>query len=143
VVELHTIRERGRKQDRLAVGQEVHVRLDAVVRGFARPQDPERHPRVVRRHGDVDGGAVTDLLTLRLRGVGVEDRGHEDRAACGVEVEDLGSVRGETEAVLRGPASDGLAAALEDGDVERVDLDLHQHLRVLARARSGRRREQH
>jgi hypothetical protein len=33
----------------------------------------------------------------------------------------------------RWPSADGLTAALEDGDVERVDLHLHEDLRVFAR----------
>ena len=59
---------------------------------------------------------------------GVEPGGHEDRAALGVEVEHLGRVGGEEEAVLDGPRPHLVAAALEDGDVEGVDLRLEDHL---------------
>ena len=55
----------------------------------------------------------------RLR---VELRGHEHRAPLGVEVEDLGRVGREEEPVLDGPLPHLVATALQDGDVERVDL---------------------
>ena len=58
----------------------------------------------------------------------VEPGGHEDGAALGVEVEDLGGVRGEEEPVVDGPLPDLVAAALEHRDVERVDLRLVEDL---------------
>src|SRR5438045_924504 len=88
------------------------------------------------------GRAVADALTARLRGVGVEHRGHEDRTARGVEVENFGCVGRQAEAVLRRPPADGLAATTQDRDVERVDPDLLEDDRVLVprRARQRQRR---
>ena len=73
------------------------------------------------------------------RPAGVELRGHEDGAALGVEVEDLGRVRGEEEAVLDGPLPHLVAAALEDGDVEGVDLGLEDDVDAAAVVDAGRR----
>src|SRR5437867_5659616 len=135
VLELHTVGERRREQQRLAIGKEIHVRVDPRSSVLAGGEDAKRDPGVRGRDRDMDRRAVTDLLALGLCRVRVEDRRHEDRAARRVEVEDLGGIRWETEAVLGGPASDRLAAAAEDRDVERVDLHLHQDHRVRCRRR--------
>ena len=102
--------------------------LDGLVAGLAERQDPQRDPRVVGRDRDVDGRPVTDLLAAGRGRVGVEGGGEEDRAARRVEVEDLGRVGREAEAVVRGPLADRRRATAQDGDVEGVDLDLHQLL---------------
>jgi len=106
------------QERRGVIGQEEDVGLDGLRAGLAEGEDPERDPRVVGRDRDVDRRAVADLLAPRLRRVGIEGRGEEDRAALGVEVEDLGSVGREAEAVLRRPLADVRGAAAEDGDVE-------------------------
>ena len=110
------------------VGQQVDVGIDPFGRGLAERQDPERDPRVVGRDRDVDRRPVTDGLTARGGGIGIEDGGQEDRRARGVEVEDLGRVRREPEPVLRSPMPDRHRAAAQDGDVEGVDADLHELL---------------
>ena len=66
---------------------------------------------------------------LRDRGGGVELGGHEVGRAAGVELERVGRVVGEREALLGGPVGDRPAAALQDRDVERVDADLLEDLR--------------
>ena len=76
---------------------------------------------------------VADLLPARCRGLTVEDRGEENRAALGVEVEHFGGVRREAEPVLCGPGRHVRPAALKDGDVESVDAHLLQHLHRLCR----------
>jgi len=81
----------------------------------------------------VDGSAIAEGLSARLGGIGVEHGGEEDRAALRVEVEDLGRVRRQAETVLLGPKADLVGAALEDGDIERVDADLED---LLGRSRS-------
>ena len=124
-----------RQERRATVGQQVDVGLDALGAGLAEGQDPQRDPRVVGRDRDVDRRAVADRLAALGGRVGVEDGGEEDRAARGVEVEDLGRVGREPEAVVRGPRADLVGAALEDGDVERVDPDLHEDLGAVARPR--------
>ena len=116
------------QQRRLLVGQQEHVGVDAVGRLLAERQDAQRHPRVVGRDRQVDGRAVADLLAALGGRVAVEDGGEEDRAALGVEVEHLGRVGREAEAVLLRPGGDVGAAALEDGDVERVDARLQHDL---------------
>ena len=68
-----------------------------------RPRIRSGHPRVVGRDRDVDGGPVADGLTALGGGIGIEDRGEEDRRACGVELEHLGGVRREPEAVVLRP----------------------------------------
>ena len=68
-----------------------------------------------------------------LRARRVEARGHEDRAAAAVEVEHRRRVGRQQEPVVDGPLADLGAAALQDGDVERVDLRLD---RITCRARS-------
>ena len=82
-------------------------------------------------------------LAELLRARRVEAGGHEDRAAARVEVEHLGRVGREQEAVVDRPLADRVAAALQDGDVERVDLRLEEHLarvaRLAARGRVGER----
>ena len=110
------------------VGEQVDVGVDPLLAGLAEGEDPQRDPRVVGGDRDVDRRPVADLLAALGGGVGVEGRGEEDRAAAGVEVEDLGRVGREPEAVVLGPGADVGGAALEDGDVEGVDPDLHQLL---------------
>ena len=92
-----------RQERRGAVGQEVDVGLDRLAAGLAEGEDPERDPRVGGRDRDVDRRAVADLLAAGLRRIGVEGGGEEDRAALRVEVEDLGRVGREPEAVGLGP----------------------------------------
>ena len=82
----------------------------------------------VRRDRDVDRRAVADGLAAGGRGFAVEDGGEEDGAALAVKVEHLRRVRREAEAVLLGPDRDVGPAALEHGDVERVDAHFLQHL---------------
>ena len=76
----------------------------------------------------MDRRAVADRLAARRGGIGVEAGGQEDRAALGVEVEHLGRVGRQPEAVRLGPRADVVAAALEDRDVERVDPRLEEDL---------------
>ena len=78
----------------------------------------------------MDGRAVADLLAALGGRVAVEDGGQEEGAAGAVELEHLGRVVREREAVLLGPGGDVRAAALEDGDVERVDAGLEDDLDV-------------
>ena len=133
-------RSPGSKRRQL-VGQQVHVGVDAIGGLLAERQDAQRHPRVVGRDRQVDGRAVADLLAALERRVAVEDGRQEDRAALGVEVEHLGRVGRQAEAVLLGPDGHVGAAALEDGDVERIDPRLRARLRrPPSRARSPRRR---
>ena len=135
MVETHAVGERVGEQRGTLVGEEVDVRVDAVLAVLAEREDAQRHPWVRGGDGDVNRRAVADPLTARLRRVSVEDRREEDRAARRVEVEDFGRGRGETEAVVSGPAPDFGAAALEDGDVERVDAHLEDDLSI---GRKGR-----
>ena len=72
----------------------------------------------------MDRRAVAGALTALHGRRGVEARGHEDLAAARIEVEDRRRIRRKVEAVLLGPGADGERAALEHGDVERVDLGL-------------------
>ena len=116
------------------VGQQVDVGLDALGRGLAEGQDPQRDPRVVGRDRDVDRRPVTDRLAALGGGVGVEHGGEEDRRARGVEVEDLGRVGRQPEAVIGRPLADRDGPAAQDRDVERVDADLEQ---LLGRAAGG------
>ena len=102
---------RRREQGRRRVGQEEDVGLDPLLAGLAEGEDPERDPRVVGRDRDVDGRPVADLLAALGGRVGVERRGEEDLAARGVEVEDLGRVGREAEAVVLGPRADVGGAA--------------------------------
>ena len=62
--------------------------------------------------------------------------------ALGVEVEDLGRVGREAEAVVLGPQPDLVAAAAEDRDVERVDGRLEQDLGLGRRRRRQPSREE-
>jgi hypothetical protein len=87
----------------------------------------------------VDGGAVAGAETLLGGAARVEPHRHEDRAALRVEVEDLGGVRREEEAVFARPVPDRRPAALEHDDVERIDLGLQDHLRPILRRAGGRR----
>ena len=70
---------RGRQQRGGPVGQQVHVRLDALLAGLAEPQDAQRDPRVLGRDRDVDGRPVADRLATLGGRVGIEDGGEEDR----------------------------------------------------------------
>ena len=133
---------RGGEQRRRAVGEQVDVGLDAFGRGLAEGQDAERDPRVVGRDRDVDRRPVTDRLAAGGGRIGIEHGGQEDRRARRVEVEHLGGVGREPEAVLGRPGADRRRAAAQDGHVERVDADLHQLLGGAgrgARAQRGRR----
>src|SRR5204862_4077383 len=87
---------------------------------------------------------VADPLTAGRRGIAVERGREEDRAALGVEVEDLGRVGRQAEPVRGCPLAHGRAAALEDRDVERVDLRLEEDLDRITRrgAERGRSRDQ-
>ena len=85
----------------------------------------------------MDRRAVADRLAALRRRVGIEDRGEEDQAAARVELEDLRRVRRQAEAVVAGPLPDLGCAALEDGHVEGVDADLHQHLGARRRGAQG------
>ena len=72
------------------------------------------------------------------RGCGRVELGrHEVRRALRVEVEHLRRVGGQGEAVLVRPLRHDLAAAREDGDVERVDAHLLEHLDLAGRRRSA------
>ena len=110
------------------VGQQEDVGLDVAALVQTETEDAHRDPRVVGRDRRHDRRAVTGALTELERPLGVELGGHEHRAAVGVEVEDLGCVRREQEAVLERPLPDLVTAALEHGDVEGVDLRLQHDL---------------
>ena len=126
----------------LVVGQEEDVRLDDVVGAHAEAEDAQRDPRTVGGDGHVDRRAVAGGLAEFPSGCRVEAGGHEDRASGGVEVEDLGGVGREQEAVLLGPAADLVASALEDRDLEGVDLRLEDDLgAAVARGAGGAQRE--
>src|SRR5207248_10353365 len=120
VIEPHPIPAGVGQERRERVSEEVDVRVDAIGGLLSETEDAERHPRV--RGGDrhVYRRAVADPLTTRLRGVRVEDGGHEDRAAVRVEGEDLGRVRGKTEDMLRSPLHDLGTTDLQHGGVERT-----------------------
>ena len=100
------------QQRRSVVRQQVDVGLDRFGRGLAEGEDPERDPRVRGRDRDVDRRAVADLLPAGLGRIGVERRGQEDRAPLRVEVEHLGGVGGEAEAMGGRPFADGVAPPL-------------------------------
>jgi hypothetical protein len=81
---------------------------------------------------DRDGVALAEVVGGRE--VGVEPGGHEVRRAVRVEVEQLGGVVGDREALLLGPGRHLAAAAPHDGHVEGVDLDVLEDLdRLLGR----------
>ena len=122
------------------VVQQVDVGVDAFLGRLAQAQDPQRDPRVVGRDRDVDGRPVADRLAALGGGIGVEDRGEEDRRSGGVELEDLGRVRREPEAVVLRPAADFGRTAAQDGHVEGVDADLHELLGGAGGRRPARRR---
>ena len=67
----------------------------------------------------------------------VEPGRQEDRAALGVELEHLRRVGGQEEPVLGRPGAHGFRPALEDRDVERVDLGLEEHPRLAGRRTVG------
>ena len=112
------------------VGEQVDVGVDVIGAGLAEGEDPDGDPRVRRRDGDVDRRPVADRLVARLGRIGIEDRREEDRGALGVELEDFGGVRRESEAVIRSPLADIRRAALEHRDVEGIDADRHEDLRA-------------
>ena len=97
----------------LLVGEQEHVGLD----DSARPR-----ARGVRIRSGTHGWSVGIVSMIgvpspacwpELGGAGgVEAGGHEDLAAAAVEVEHLGRVGREQEAVVGGPAADLVAAAL-------------------------------
>ena len=111
-----------------AVGEQEDVGLDALLSVKPEPEDAHRHPWVVGRDRGHDRRAVADALAEVAGALGVELGGHEHGAARGVEVEYLGRVGREEEAVLQRPLADLVAAAGEDRDVERVDLRLEDDL---------------
>ena len=83
----------------------------------------------------MDRRPVPDGSCSGRRGVGVEHGGEEDRRACRIEPSTSGASGGRRKpcSVAHRPTRGGAAA--QDGDVERVDADLHQLL-----GRAGRRR---
>jgi hypothetical protein len=88
----------------------------------------EWNPRVRNVHRDQDRGAVPEQQSLLPGPARVVLRRHEDRAAFGVLQHVVVRLGVDGEAVVGGPIQDGLAAATQDRDVERLDLDLLQHL---------------
>src|SRR5437764_801805 len=80
-----------------AVGEQVDVGVDGVVRLLSEGQDAERNPRVAHGNRQVHRGPVADLLAARSGGGAVEDRGEKDRAARGIEVEHFGRVGRQAE----------------------------------------------
>ncbi len=119
------------------VGEEVDVGLDPLGAGLAERQDPQRDPGVLGRDRDVDGRPVADLLTALGGRIGIERGGEEDLASRGIELEDFGGVRRESEAVIAGPHADLVGAAAQDGDVEGIDGDFHQDLGGVAATRGA------
>ena len=84
----------------------------------------------------MDRRAVADVLATGRGRFAIEGGSQEDLAAGRVELEDLGRVRREAEAVVLGPDADLVGAAAQDRDVERVDRDFHEDLG--RRRRGGR-----
>ncbi len=121
-----------RQQRRALIREQVDVGLDGLGRRLAEGEDPQRHPWVVRRDREVDRRPVADRLAALGGGVGIEGGRHEDRRALGVEVEDLGRIGGQAEAVVLGPQPNLVAATAEDRDIERVDRRLEQDLGLAA-----------
>ena len=129
MVERHPVEAiRDRQHRGRQVGQEIDVGLDDLGAALAEGQDAQRHPRVLGRDRDVDRRPVADVLATGRGGLAVERGGQEDLAARGVELEDLGRVGREAEAVVLRPDADLVGAAAQDRDVERVDRDFHQDL---------------
>ncbi len=122
------------EETRLVVGEEEHVGVDDLARLRPQAQDAQRHPRAVGGDGQHDRGAVAAGLTERGGPAGVEAGRHEDRAPVGVEVQDLRSIGTQEEPVVQRPPADLVPATAQDGDVQRVDLGLEQHL---GRGRAG------
>src|SRR5581483_5906932 len=118
------------------VGEQKYVRVHAVARLFAESQDAQRNPWVRRWDGDLDRRPVAHALAAGRGRVAIEHSGEEDRAPSRVKVQNLWSVWGEAEPVVDGPSRDIPRAALEDGEIERVDAGLEEYLH----ARRGRRR---
>ena len=115
------------------VGEQEEIRVD---RGTGVREDLQRDPEPRRVHGDQQWHAVACLLMPLQRERRVVFRGHEDGAGRRV-AEQVGlDLRRNQEPVVRAPVDDRLATALEDGDVERLDLHL---LDDDAAARSARR----
>ena len=109
------------------LGEQEHVGFDAGIAIGSQSENPDGDPGVVGGDGGHDRCAVAGLLGEVGSTLGVETSGHEDRAALGVEVEDLRGVGAEQEAMLGGPGPHLVASAAENRDVEGVDLDLEQH----------------
>ena len=76
----------------------------------------------------MDRCPIADGLATGRGRIAIERRRQEDRAALRVEVEDLGRIRREAETMVGRPRADFLGAALQDGQVERIDRDFHQDL---------------
>src|SRR5262249_27866301 len=107
----------------------------------AEAEDVERHPWVRGRDREHDRRAVTRVLRELPSLLGIEACGHEDRAAARVEVEHLRRVGREQETVIDSPLAHCVAAALQDREVERVDLRLLQYFdAVRPMARVGHQR---
>ena len=105
VVERHAVEAVRRGQHRgLQVVEEVHVGLDDFGPTLAEGQDAQRHPGVLGRDRDVDRRAVADVLATFRGRFAIEGGSQEDLAAGRVELEHLGRVRREAEAVVLGPA---------------------------------------
>ena len=127
-----------RQQVGLLVGEQEHVGFHELAAVEAEAEDPQRHPGGIGRDREHDRRAVAGGLAELGGAGGVEAGGHEDLAAVAVEVEHLGGIRREEEAVVAGPAADLVAAALEHRDVEGVDLLLEDHLGAIGvERRSG------
>ncbi len=86
----------------------------------------------------MDRRPVADVLAPGDRRVAVERCREEDRAALRIEIEDLGRIRREAEAMIRGPGADLRGATFEHRDVEGIDLDLHQDLGAARGGRGGK-----
>ena len=105
----------------LRVGEQEDVRVHArVVVG----EHLERHPQLRCAHGDEQRHAVTRPQAALLRSGGVVLGRHEDGAALRVAEQVVLRLRRQQEPVVLAPLDHGLAAALEHGDVERLDLHL-------------------
>ena len=87
----------------------------------------------------MDRRAVADVLAAGRGGFAIERGGQEDLAAGRVELEHLGRIRREAEAVVLGPDADLVGAAAQDRDVERVDRDFHEDLGAVTRGRGATR----
>ena len=82
-----------RKDRGLGIGEQEHVRVDAVIGLLCEAENAQRDPWVRDRDGDVHWRAVANPLPARRRGFAIEHSREEDGAALGVEVENFGRVR--------------------------------------------------